>query len=286
MKIDGRTRLAGLFGRPVRASLSPLLHNRAFQALKVNAVYLAFELGDEQLPLAIKAMRGLDFLGANVTIPFKEEVVSLIDDLSPEAEAIGAVNTIKVEGGRLVGYNTDGEGLLASLKEEAGFQAAGKRTLVIGAGGAARAIVASLLWAQAREVWLVNRTGSHAIDLVESLGKRLSAEKIFVGTLAQLADPSFVSPFDLVVKAVPPVKFPFAFDGLREEAVFCDLTYRPEGTDFLYQAVSRGCKAVGGLGMLVHQAARSFQIWTGLASPVGIMKEAVNHLRGAGGLRG
>lgn len=282
MEVNSCTRLIGLFGRPVRASLSPTLHNYAFKALKVNAVYLAFELNEEQLADAITAMKALNFLGANVTIPFKEKVVSLLDSLSPEAEAIGAVNTIKVEMGRLVGYNTDGDGFLASLKEEAGFQAAGKAALIIGAGGAARGIVASLVRARAREVWVVNRTESRAFALAKDLNRSFSGKKIFCGAVAQAAEPSFVSNFDLVVKAVPPVPLSFAFEGLKEGAVVCDLTYRPEGTDFLSQASIRGGKALNGLGMLIYQACLSFQIWTGLACPADIMEEAIKGFSNVG----
>lgn len=276
MEIDSTTQVAGLIGNPVRASLSPLLHNRAFQALGVNAVYLAFEVPAEGLERAVEGFRALKFLGVNVTGPYKERIMRFLDELSPEAKLAGAVNTIKPEGEVLKGYNTDGQGLLASLKEEGSFTPKGKKVLIIGAGGAVRGILVSLAQEEAKEIWVVNRTECRARALCQELAKKLAFPRLSGDSLLRLCEGDFLCSFDLVINATPPTaRFPFLFDKLPKEALVCDLAYRPEGPPFLNRARGLGIRAQGGLGMLIHQAALSFEIWTGLPAPVAIMKKAV-----------
>ncbi len=271
IEVDGDFKLAGVVGNPVRASLSPLLHNRAYRHLGLKVLYLAFQVAPSELAVAVKALRALNFLGVNVTIPYKEVVVGLLDRLSSEAAAIGAVNTIKVEGEELVGYNTDGQGFLRSL-EEVPLSAAGKKILIIGAGGAARAIAAVMK--EAEEVWVVNRTGERAALLVEHL--QLCHSRLRCEAWERLADPSFVKSFHLVVNTTPPeARIPFPFEALPEGALVCDLAYRSGGTEFLSRAMSLSIGTLGGLGMLIHQAALSFQVLTGMDPPHAIMREAV-----------
>lgn len=277
MRIDAGTRLAGLLGTPVAASLSPRLHNRAFQACGVNALYLAFNIKPGQLAAAIAGIRSLPFLGANITIPYKEEVINYLDALADEAKLIGAVNTLAVKQGRLVGHNTDGQGFLQSLKLEADFLVQGKKSLLIGAGGAARSLVASLMSERAGEVWVLNRTETRAQRLVGELKERFAFPNIFSGSLARLKDSSFLAEFDLVVNCTPPWRdkpfFFLTFSALPARVLIYDLAYGKEDTPFLNQASKGGLRTLGGLGMLVHQAALSFQIWTDIPAPHQLMRE-------------
>ncbi|MEE8450032.1 MAG: shikimate dehydrogenase [Thermodesulfobacteriota bacterium] len=277
MKIDAGTKLAGLLGTPVAASVSPRLHNRAFQAHRVNALYLAFDVRPGCLAAAIAALKSLSFLGANITIPYKEEAIRYLDALSDEVELVGAVNTVALERGRLVGYNTDGQGFLHSLRLEADFSVQGKKTLLIGAGGAARSLVASLMTERAGEIWVLNRTESRAHRLAAELKGRFAFPNLFSDSLARLKDASFLSEFDLVANCTPAWMdkpfFSLAFSSLPAGALIYDLAYSREGTPFLQQASQAGLKTLGGLGMLVHQAALSFQIWTGIAAPHQLMRE-------------
>lgn len=277
MQIDAEYRLAGLFGYPVRASLSPLLHNQAFATLGIKAVYLAFEISPHRLDEAIRGMKAMNFLGANVTVPYKETVIGLLDRLSEGAALAGAVNTIKVEGEELIGYNTDGPGFIKSLYEEADFHLEGKRILIIGAGGAARGISLSLALEGAKEIRVVNRTQKRAEILANHLRRGLSWEGISVAPMERLSDPSFVNSSDLVINTTPPeAHFPFKFGALEKAALVCDLAYREEGTPFLAEARRAGLRTMDGRAMLINQAALSFQIWTGLPPPFSLMRDTLD----------
>jgi len=282
LKIDAGTKLAGLLGSPVHASLSPRLHNRAFQACQVNAVYLAFDIKPGCLAAALAGVRSLPFLGANITIPYKEEALSYLDALAEAAELIGAVNTVAVEKGRLTGYNTDGPGFLHALKLEADFLVPGKKSLLIGAGGAARSLVASLIMERAGDIWVLNRSESRAQRLAAELKERFAFPQLFSGSLGRLRDVAFLAEFDLVVNCTPPWRdkpfFSVAFSALPARALIYDLAYRKESTPFLDQASQAGLRTLGGLGMLVHQAALSFQIWTGIPAPHQLMREEADKI--------
>jgi shikimate dehydrogenase len=272
----------GIIGWPVAHSLSPAMHNAAFQALGLDWAYVPLPVRPERLAEAIGGLRALGFKGANVTIPHKEAVMSLLDELSPAAQAIGAVNTIVVAPAPLhpstlaqLGENTDWLGFLASLRD-VGFDPAGKRCAVIGAGGGARAVVYALAQAGGHSV-VFNRTLERAVRLVEDLrvafpDARLEAHPLEdahrIGQeTALLVNATPLGMSNAQVDASPwPDGLP-----LPSHLTVCDLVYNPLETKLLRQAREAGATAIGGLGMLVHQGAAAFRLWTGLEPPVDVM---------------
>lgn len=274
MPIDAHTQVVGVLGYPVRHSLSPTMHNAAFEALGLNWVYLAFEVPPERLAEAIAGMRALGIRGLNLTIPHKEAACSLVDRLTAQAEAIGAVNTLFWDGDTLVGDNTDSEGFLRSLLE-AGVEPKGQRVLVLGAGGSARAVVYALRQRGA-SVWLANRN----LQRAEQLAQRYDAEGVLSLDAAALAPQ--LTRFDGVVNCTPlgmhpneETMPPLPVANLPAHAWVCDLVYRPLETRLLREAHAHGLKTVSGLGMLLWQGALAFERWTGTSAPVAVMARAL-----------
>jgi len=284
--ITGRTRVTGVVGWPIAHSISPAMHNAAFAALGLDWCYLPFAVPPERLPDAIAGVRALGLAGVNVTVPHKQALLPLMDELTPAAATIGAGNTVIVCDGRLVGHNTDAEGFLRALRE-AGCDPAGVPALVLGAGGAARAVVYALLGAGAR-VTVLNRDAARAAALVRALdaghAHALRAGALDLATLRERAPGA-----RLVVNATSlgmwphvegspwPAALPFPAD-----AMAYDLVYNPRETAFMRQARAAGAVAAGGLGMLVHQGAEAFERWTGLTAPVDVMADACARALGGG----
>ncbi|MDQ3353620.1 MAG: shikimate dehydrogenase [Actinomycetota bacterium] len=260
------TRLVGVLGHPVRHSLSPSIHNAAFRALGLDWVYLAFDVAPGDGPAAVVSAHSLGLAGLNVTMPHKADVAQAVDRCSPVAEALGAVNTVVALGGELVGENTDGAGLLAALAAGQGFDPDGRRCLVLGAGGAARAAVLALAGAGA-DVVVVARRADQA-----TVAARLG------GPRARVGRPGDVSGADLVVNATPVSDhLPL---GLRESTLgpgqlVVDLLYDPSVTALAEAAGQRGATVANGVGMLIHQAALSFRLWTGDEMPLDVVEAAV-----------
>jgi shikimate dehydrogenase len=263
----GSTRLAGVIGWPVRHSRSPDIHNAAYRALSLDWVYVALPVPPGQVAAALAGMSALGIEGLSVTMPHKAPVAAQVDALTSDATALGAVNCVLRDGERLVGDNTDGGGFLDSLVD-AGVDPSGRRCVVLGAGGAARAVIRALAGAGADQVVVVNRDPERGRTAAELAGRRGRA-----GSTGDLAHA------DLLVQATPvgmgddptvaadPNRLP---DG----AVVADLVYHPLLTPLLAAAEARGLRTVDGLGMLVHQAARQFEVWTGAAAPVDAMRQA------------
>ncbi len=291
--------MVGVIGSPVRQSLSPLLHNAAFAALDLNWVSLAFPVAPGQVPAALNGMRALGVAGLSVTMPHKAEVATLVDSCSDVAARLQAVNCVINEDGTLRGANTDGDGFLASLRRAAGFEPAGKRCLVIGAGGAARAVTHALGRAGAADVAVVNRTPDRAGGVAALAGS--------AGRAVATVDAAQVAQSDLVVNATPigmagmagvagetgvaGVAGVTGVAGAGESAdesgqwlvapallhagqVVTDLVYAPRPTPWLAASAAAGATTVDGLGMLVHQAALQLELWTGQNAPVDVMWQA------------
>ena len=264
------TRLAAVIGSPVRHSLSPAMHNAAFGALGLDWVYLAFEVAVGAVPAAFAGARALGMGGLSVTIPHKAAALAEVDDLTPAARAVGAVNTVVAgDDRRLLGDNTDGAGFLASLADE-GFDPAGRVCLVVGAGGAARAVVHALVGAGAAEVMVANRTPERAEEAVAR-----------TEGVARVASTDEVVRADLVVNATPlglagsaPAELPVNAALLGRGQLVVDLVPNPAVTPLMRAAREAGCSVAGGLGMLVHQGALAFEQWTGRPAPVGVMRAA------------
>lgn len=273
--MDSHTVLYGVIGDPIRHSRSPVMLNRAFREAGINGAYGAFHVAPERLGEAIAGIRALGFRGLNVTIPHKIEVMAHLDEIDEGARAIGAVNTIVNENGRLIGYNTDGIGYVRSLKEESEPNLAGKKIVVVGCGGAARGIV----WALAREnpgaIVLTNRTAERARELAAFFAR----PDVTVADWGRLRDEC--ADADIVINTTsvgmsPDVdSTPLDPAWLKPGAVASDLIYNPLKTAFLKGAEERGCRVHGGLGMFVYQGAYAFEYWTGRPAPAEAMRAAV-----------
>jgi shikimate dehydrogenase len=277
---SGSTLVAAVIGDPVAHSRSPAIHNAAFAAAGLDWVFVALRVPRGGGAAAVSAARTLGLAGMSVTMPHKEEVIPALDALSPEAEILSAVNCIGRDGDRLVGHNTDGAGFVASLRE-AGTDVSGSRVLVVGAGGAARSVVLALARAGADRVDVANRSPRRGLDAVALAGGAGSA----VGPDGLDAA---VRGADLVVNATPlgmaaGDPLPVPAEALHDRQVVADLVYHPERTPLLAAAQERGAVVVGGLGMLVHQAAAAFSIWTGRDAPVGAMRDGARAAARPGG---
>ncbi|MCE5257608.1 MAG: shikimate dehydrogenase [Chloroflexi bacterium] len=274
--INGQTKIAAVFGWPVAHSLSPAMHNAAFGALNLDWVYAPFAVSPEQLPAAVAAIRALGLRGVNATVPHKEALVALMDDLTPEARAIGAVNTILVEEGRLLGHNTDAVGFERTL-QRAGFDARGKHALVLGAGGAARAVVYALLRSRAQVV-LLNRSPRRAVELLSRLGASaatgaLTASEVgkWAGHVQLVVNATSLGMWPQVEGTPWPQEIPFPPDVL-----LCDLVYNPRRTPLVGQALQAGARCIDGLWMLVYQGAEAFRLWTGQQPDAELMFRAAD----------
>ncbi len=276
---DAGTTVVGVMGALVRHSLSPLLQNAAFGALGINWISVAFEVAPGQAAAALGGVRALGLAGLSVTMPHKAEVATLVDRCTEVAARLQAVNCIVNRQGTLEGANTDGEGFLASLERAARFDPAGTRCLVVGAGGAARAVTYALAGAGAADVAVANRTPGRAAEVAALAGA--------VGRSVPTLDRDEVARMDLVVNATPigmrgvadadagpDDAWPVPPSLLRAGQVVTDLVYAPRPTRWLVAAAEAGATTVDGLGMLVHQAAAQVELWTGLPAPVDVMWKA------------
>jgi len=269
MKLSGRTRITGLLGYPVEHTLSPAMHNAAFEALGLDYCYVAFPVHPDYLEEAVKGIKALNLCGVNVTIPHKEKVISFLDEVDKEASIIGAVNTIVNSDGGLKGYNTDGRGFMQSLVE-CGISAEGKEVLIVGAGGASRAI-SYYLGKEAKKLYLYDIEKEKAERLVSDLKKIF--DNIFISD-----DISKTEKFNILINATPlglKEEDPLPFDAalLRSDQIVCDLIYKK--TRLLEEASKKGCITLDGLGMLLWQGVFAFEFWTGQSPPVDIMRDAL-----------
>jgi shikimate dehydrogenase len=270
--------VAGIIGNPVERSLSPAMHNAAFRAAKLDWVYIPFMTETGHLDVTVEVLKTLGLKGFNVTMPFKKEIIRYLDSVSSEAEAIMSVNTVVNESGRLAGYSTDGEGFMMSI-EARGESIDGKKIAVIGAGGAARAIVFEIAKGKAKEVSVINRTHDKAETLRDIITRHHKGYRINAMIMDRKAVKT-VRAADMVINTTPLGKqtlegLDFLVDGLGPDQFIYDLTTVPPLSQFLVTARQRGCRVMGGLGMLVYQGALSYKMWTGMEAPVGVMMKAV-----------
>jgi shikimate dehydrogenase len=275
--IDANIKFVALIGNPVAHSVSPAMHNAAFQALGLNYVYLAFQVPPAALGDAITVVRGLGFRGANITIPHKTTVLPLLDDIDPHANRMGAVNTIVNNDGKLTGYNTDAPGFLAALRRN-GIELKGEKAVVLGAGGVARAIVFALRDAGAT-VSIVNRSPEAAQALANEAGAAAFAMNR-AGFRSALPGASLVVNATSVGMSPDNDSTPLPVRLLRPGMVVFDTVYRPRQTQLLKDAKAAGCTTIGGLEMFVEQGALAFELWTGENAPRKVMRQAASEALG------
>ena len=270
------TSTVGIVGYPLRHSVSPAFQQAAFDHLGIDARYLAWETPPDALAERMESLRGPGLLGANVTVPHKQAVVPFLDEVSQAAQDTGAVNTIVNEDGRLTGHNTDATGFLRALQADAGFQAQGKRVLVLGAGGSARAVVYGLLKQGAGRVTIANRTVERAHRLIQTLGSPRNAEAAPLGmTESSNGWDLIVNCTTLGMRHAPGEKeTPLPSDAIPANSLVYDLVYNPEETPLLQAAAKAGARTLGGLPMLIYQGVEAFRLWTGQEAPVEVMFQA------------
>lgn len=284
MIINGRTRPTAVIGWPIAQSLSPVMHNAAYDALGLNWVCLPMGVPDQGALLAFtEAARRLSFVGFNVTMPYKQAMLELCDETATLAQLAGAVNTVHCVDGRLIGYNTDGRGLLESLASDAGFDPAGRSVAVLGAGGAAGAALTALILGRASSITVVNRTVERAEALLGRVEQRLRNTVVAALPLDSSAAAA-VRDADLIVNATPSGMSssdpsPIPVEWLRPGQVVLDMVYQRPETALLRAASLAGARPVNGLGMLVAQGALAIDIWMddaagGLKAPRDVMRAA------------
>lgn len=277
MTVNYKEELVGVFGYPVAENPTCVMQNAAFEAAGLFWRYLTMEVKPQDLPAALNGMRAMGFRGINCTIPHKVAVIPLLDDVMPDARLIGAVNTIRRDGDKLIGQNTDGKGFMRGLREQ--LDPAGKRVVILGAGGAARAITVELALAGAAELIVVNRSHERGAGLVEHLRQNVKAN-------ARLVDWTATYPVgadtDVLVNATSIGLYPDVdampavnLDAARGDLLVCDVIPNPPDTPLIKLAQGRGMRTITGLPMLVYQGSIGFAMWTGVQPDEAVMKAAL-----------
>jgi len=278
IKVSGGTKVCALIGCPVEHSLSPAMHNAAFQHLGLDYIYVAFNVPPERLGDAVLGIKGLGIYGVNVTMPHKINVIKYLDELDEGARLAGSVNTILNRGEKLVGYTTDGLGALRALRH-AGVDPAGRKVVILGAGGASRSICFALA-NHVRELIILNRTLERAVKLADELRRVFSFVGVRAGLLSENVLEDVLKDTDILINATsvgmkPNInETPVKRELLHGNLTVFDIVYEPLETRLLKEAKSVGARTVDGLWMLVYQGALSFEIWTGAKAPVEVMREA------------
>ena len=276
--ITGHTRLTALLGSPVAHSISPLMHNEAFQLLDLDYTYLCFEVNEETLPAAVDGLKACGIRGFNLTMPNKNKIVELLDELSPAARLIGAVNTVVNDDGHLIGYNTDGVGYMQAVKD-AGYDITGKTITIMGAGGAATAICAQAALDGVEKIHIFARETSRFWDRTQKLAENINStlpckavrhENKDTAALAQAISESALLLNATSVGMAPNTEGTIIEDTslYHPDLIVSDVIYNPRETRFLKEAREAGCRTFNGMYMLLYQGAEAFRLWTGKEMPV------------------
>ena len=277
--INAATRLCAVLGSPIRHSASPAMHNAAYAALGLNWRYLAFEVDPKNLRAAIEGARAMNFAGLNLTVPHKLLAVDMVDELDASAKTWGAVNTIKFAPDaagkiRATGFNTDADGLANSLRQDLAVELRGAKVLLLGAGGAGRTAALKLAAENVAELFLVNRTASKAEEIAGEIKKQFPSVKVSVGYPKTEID-LLLNATALGLKPEDGSPLDEKQFSLKQTRAVYDMIYKPAETTLLKNATAAGCKTANGIGMLVGQGAKAFEIWTGQPAPVAVMRRAV-----------
>lgn len=281
MHIKGSTRLISLLGNPVKHSYSPYMHNLSFESLKLDFAYMAFEIEDNKIKEAIEAMRVLNVKGFNITMPYKEEAIQFLDAIDDEARIIGSVNTVLHNNGKLIGYNTDGKGFIKALEEKS-VDFKDKKIVILGSGGAAKAIAIQLALDSVKEIVIANRTLVKAEIIVDIIKKHIPNVKVKSIKLddkllkKELADATIlINTSSIGMKDTLGESIIKDVEILHDNLLVADTIYNPSKTKLLSQAEEIGCKTMNGLSMLVYQGALAFKIWTGRDMPKSIIEDTL-----------
>ena len=276
--ITGKTAVVGIIGDPVEHSLSPLMHNAAFKHLKMDYIYVPFHVKPENLASAIVGARSMGIKGLNITIPHKREVIKYLDEIGQAAQLIGAVNTLKFSKNTLTGFNTDGVGAVKAIEEVTPVK--GKKIIIIGAGGAARAVSFQSLLAGAGEVLIANRTRENACKLTTDLGQNFATSVGCLGLGNKLVEE--LKDTDVLINTTPVGMHPHedqkpivTSSMMHQNLVVNDIVYNPLKTGLILEAEKADAKTISGTRMLIYQGMESFRIWTGINPPFRVFEEAI-----------
>lgn len=276
--IDGTTKIVGVFGWPVAHTASPAMHNAAFKTLKMNWAYLAFPVDPQNLRSALLGARDMGFVGVNLTVPHKILALDLVDEVDAEARQLGAVNTVLFKDDRLLGFNTDGYGIVKALQEDFNLTVTGKHVLILGAGGVGRAIAVKCALEGAAMVSVANRTR----EKIKPIAAEFAATQTPCRSLALNVDAirQVIGGVDVVInatsvglKAGDSLGLPAEL--FSEKLFVYDAIYRPAETELLRLAASAGARVANGASLLLHQGVKAFEIWTGCKAPVAVMRRAL-----------
>ena len=261
-----------VIGHPIEHSLSPSMHNAGYKALGLDAEYQRFHVEPSHLAEAVEGLCALGFAGWNVTLPHKEQIIALLDTLTPQARRAGAVNTVKIREGQRIGHNTDGDGFVRSVEGELnGFK--GKKAVLLGAGGASKGIALALM-EQGMQLHILNRT----LEKAEALAQMIQREG-GAATSGVFAAGEWLEDVDLLVQTTSlglhGEPFSFSMQGISKQALVVDIIFNPWETDFLQEAKKQGCRTLNGLGMLLYQGALAWEFWLGGQAPVEVMRAAL-----------
>ncbi|WP_411504047.1 shikimate dehydrogenase [Brevibacillus centrosporus] len=274
--ITSKTQLVGLFGHPVSHSQSPMMQNAAFSETGLSYAYAAFDVEPDNLEDAVAGIRALGLKGINVTIPHKVAIMPMLDEIDPLAKRIGAVNTVVIEDGRLIGYNTDGMGYVRSLVEETGIELEQQIVTMVGAGGAARAVAFTLAEKGVKEIRIINRSRERATLLAESLKSIVSTRIVEQGEGKEaIADASLLINTTSIGMLPNVNEMPVPKEWLHDQLTVSDLIYNPLETRLLAEAKAIGARVHSGVGMFVNQGALAFELWTGKKAPTEAMRQIV-----------
>ncbi|MFN2106811.1 MAG: shikimate dehydrogenase [Candidatus Promineifilaceae bacterium] len=272
--------LTGVFGYPVAENPTIVMQEAAFKAMGLNWRYLNLEVHARDLADAVRGMRAMNFKGINLTIPHKVAILKYLDEIAPDAALIGAVNTVRRVDDRLIGENTDGKGFLRALQEDAGIDPAGEEVVILGAGGAARAIGVELALAGVSAITIVNRSIDRGQELADHLNAKTAVQATFIPWEYDFAVPPQTG---ILINATSIGLFPdidarpaLDYDTIGAGMLICDVIPNPPHTPFLREAEARGARTLDGLGMLVYQGAIGFTMWTGEEAPVDVMHQALS----------
>jgi shikimate dehydrogenase len=276
--INAATRLCAVYGSPIAHSASPAMHNAAFAALGLNWRYLAFEVDPKNLRAAIDGAKAMNFAGINLTVPHKLLAVEMVDALDESAKIWGAVNTIQFQAqgaqSRSIGFNTDADAIVTALREDLQMELRGAKILLLGAGGAGQAAALKLASENIAGLFVVNRTEEKADAIAGEIIERFPSVKVSVGYPKENVD-LILNATSLGMKAGDPSPLDEKQFSLKQTGAVYDMVYRPAETKLLAAARAAGCKSANGLGMLLHQGATAFKIWTGKPAPLDVMRRAL-----------
>ena len=285
MPISGKTQVCGVIGNPIEHTLSPTMHNAAFNHLKLDFAFLAFRVKAAALEDAMRGMRGLGIRGLNVTMPHKNAVIKYLDEVDPTVKFLGSANTILNDDGRLLGFNTDGVGALKALREN-GVELDGKKLLLLGAGGAAKAIAFSIA-KEVGELVILNRASEKAKELAEALSQ-VYGKKVVGEALSPSVIQKNLQDADILINATSVGMHPHVSQSLvapqwlKPDLTVMEIVYNPVETKLAKHAKAAGAHVISGVEMLLYQGAASFELWTGRSAPIEVMRKAALNKLGVG----